>query len=257
MTTAAPTLRITDEQIRQFHEEGYFLLERAIPQEHLELLRRHCQFAIDETNAEMDRLGTDVLGINKRGSRYFSGHTSLRQPELFRFIHSPLMADICRATLGPEAFVFWEQYVVKMAEAGMKFSWHQDSGYVGDVAHRPYLTCWCPLDDVTEENGTVYVLPFSRAGGRALRKHHHDPLSNDLVGYEGDDPGVPIVCPAGSIAVFSSVTLHRSGANRTDGTRRVYLIQYSTEKIAGPDGKLRGRDERVLAGGELVGKPPV
>lgn len=25
--------------------------------------------------------------------------------------------------------------------------------------HKPYLTCWCTLDDVSEENGTVYVLP--------------------------------------------------------------------------------------------------
>ena len=41
------------------------------------------------------------------------------------------MADVCRATLGDTAYLFWEQYVVKGAEAGMKFSWHQDSGYVG------------------------------------------------------------------------------------------------------------------------------
>jgi ectoine hydroxylase-related dioxygenase (phytanoyl-CoA dioxygenase family) len=250
----ATALRITDEQIRQYHEEGWFILERAIAEDHLELLRRHCQYAVDEVDAEMDRQKTDVLGISKRGSRYFCGHTSQRQPELFQFIYSPLMAEVCRATLGPEAYVFWEQYVVKMAEAGMHFSWHQDSGYVG-MPHRPYLTCWCPLDDVSEQNGTVYVLPYSRAGGRALRPHRHDPAINDLVGYEGDDPGVPIVCPAGSIAVFSSVTLHRSGANRSQGRRRIYLIQYSAEPIVGDDGKPRGRTERFLAGGEIVGKP--
>jgi ectoine hydroxylase-related dioxygenase (phytanoyl-CoA dioxygenase family) len=256
MTAALAAPRISDEHIRQFREEGYFILERVIPEEHLALLRRHCQHAVDQVDAEMDRQKTDVLGINKRGSRYFAGHTSRERPEIFRFIYSQLMAEVCRATLGPDAFVFWEQYVVKMAEAGMHFSWHQDSGYVGHP-HRPYVTCWCALDDVTIDNGTVYVLPFSRAGGRELREHRHDPRINDLVGYDGDDPGVPVVCPAGSIAVFSSVTLHRSGANRTGGTRRVYLIQYSDSPILGKDGKPHGRTEPFLRSGEIVAVPPV
>jgi ectoine hydroxylase-related dioxygenase (phytanoyl-CoA dioxygenase family) len=251
-TTAA---RITEEQVRQFREEGYFILERAIPDEHLELLRRHCQGSIDDADAEMDRRGTDTMGITKRGSRYFTCHPSTTRPELYRFILSPLMAEVCRATLGPEAYVFWEQYVVKMRETGMNFSWHQDSGYVG-YPHPPYLTCWCALDDVDERNGTVYVLPYSRAGGRHVREHRQDPVSNDLVGYEGDDPGVPITAPAGSIAVFSSVTLHRSGANRSPGTRRIYLIQYSDAAITGPDGKLKGRDEPFLRGGEMVARMP-
>ena len=63
------------------------------------------------------------------------------------------------------------------------------------------------------ENGTVYMLPYDRAGGKTVAKHQHETGSNDLVGYFGDDPGVPINCPAGSIAVFSSVCFHRSNPN--------------------------------------------
>jgi ectoine hydroxylase-related dioxygenase (phytanoyl-CoA dioxygenase family) len=48
---------------------------------------------------------------------------------------------------------------VKAAEQGMPFSWHQDSGFI-DHRHRPYLTCWIALDDMTEANGTVYLLPY-------------------------------------------------------------------------------------------------
>ena len=39
-----------------------------------------------------------------------------------RFIFSDPMAEICRATIGPEAFLFLDQYVVKAAEKGMSFS---------------------------------------------------------------------------------------------------------------------------------------
>jgi ectoine hydroxylase-related dioxygenase (phytanoyl-CoA dioxygenase family) len=140
------------------------------------------------------------------------------------------MADIARAALGETVYLFNEQYVVKAAERGMKFGWHQDSGFIG-YAHRPYLTCWIALDEVSEANGTVYLLPYERAGTRRVVEHVHDDETNDMVGYFGDDPGDPVSVSAGSIACFSSTLFHRSGPNTTDRIRRVYVAQYSPEPI--------------------------
>jgi ectoine hydroxylase-related dioxygenase (phytanoyl-CoA dioxygenase family) len=151
-------------------------------------------------------------------------------------LFSDYMADICRATLGPDAYLFNEQYVIKAAEKGMQFAWHQDSGYVG-FPHREYLSCWCALDDMTVENGTVFMLPYERAGVRSTVKHTTQEGTNDQVGYHGNDPGDPVICPAGSIAVFSSNCFHRSGTNTTSKMRRVYLAQYSAEPIIRPDGQ--------------------
>jgi ectoine hydroxylase-related dioxygenase (phytanoyl-CoA dioxygenase family) len=92
------------------------------------------------------------------------------------------MVQIARTALGDSVFLFNEQYVVKAAEQGMKFSWHQD-------------------------------------------------------------PGDPVVVPAGSIVCFSSTLLHRSGANTTDQARRVYVAQYSAEPILSED----GLQPRILA----------
>ncbi len=55
----------------------------------------------------------------------------------------------------------------------------------------------------------------------------------------GDDPGDPVIAPAGSIACFASTVLHRSGANTTDRFRRVYLAQYSAEPILNADQTLK------------------
>ncbi len=223
---------ITAEMSRQYREEGYFILERAIPPAHLQMLRDEAASFIDKIHAEMDRVGKDVIGINHRHKRYFISNRYKESARLHEFIFSDLMAAICRATLGPDAYLFNEQYVIKAAEVGMKFAWHQDSGYVGnDSPHKPYLTCWCALDDMTESNGTVYILPYSRAGVREVVAHIAEAGSNDLVGYHGSDQGVPVLVPAGSIAVFSSVCFHRSGANTTKSMRRVYLPQYSSEPI--------------------------
>ena len=226
--------RVTLEHARQFREEGFFVLNGIVPAGELESLRGECQRFIDDRDREMDRLGVDKLDLDHRGSRYFV-HAYGKSRAVERFLSSDLMVQIAQAALGDTVYLFNEQYVVKAAEKGMQFSWHQDSGFI-DHPHRPYLTCWIALDDTTEANGTVYLLPFSRAETRDVVKHARNEESNDLVGYFGDDPGDPVIVPAGSIACFSTTLFHRSGPNTTDRVRRVYVAQYSAEPILSDDG---------------------
>jgi ectoine hydroxylase-related dioxygenase (phytanoyl-CoA dioxygenase family) len=223
------TTLVTDEMLAQYRDEGYFVLERAVQGDDLELLRSGAQFSMDRLDAEMDAAGVDRIGINARGKRYFSPMVYQDRPELRAFALGPTMADICRAVLGEEAYLFWEQYVIKAADPDTTFAWHQDSGYVHEN-HEPYLTCWIALDDVNEENGSVYLLPYSRSGIRSYIKHVKID-TGDAVCYFGSDPGLPVVVPAGSIVCFSSTVIHRSGPNLTDRLRRVYLLQYSADVI--------------------------
>jgi ectoine hydroxylase-related dioxygenase (phytanoyl-CoA dioxygenase family) len=247
--TATQPFQITPEQRRRYQEDGYFILERVIPNEHLQTLRRELEAAIERVHQQMDEQKTDVLGINHRNRRYFV--TLFRETgKLAEFLFSDYMEQIVRATIGGDAWLFCEQYVVKAAEVGMQFAWHQDSGYVR-IPHKPYVSCWCALDDVTEENGTVYMLPYKRAGTTTRVEHVKDAATNDLVGYHGDDPGEPVVVPAGSIAVFSSTCFHRSGVNRSPQPRRVYLAQYSAEPIL-RDGKPTILAEPFLKDGARV-----
>lgn len=234
---------VTPEQVRQYHEEGYMVLERVIPDEMLALLREECSYFLGYKDAQMDAAARRPEDLSHRGRRYFINNLYRLSPRLWQFIYGPLMAEVAQSVLGPDVWLFHEQWVIKGAEKGTKFSWHQDSGYVArsepGVKRRPYLTCWCPLDDVNEENGTVYVLPHARGGTRdTIVPHVKDEASSDLVGYHGDDPGIPVIVPAGSIVAFTSFTLHRSGPNTTPRMRRVYLPQYSAEPILRADGTL-------------------
>jgi ectoine hydroxylase-related dioxygenase (phytanoyl-CoA dioxygenase family) len=88
-----------------------------------------------------------------------------------------------------------------------------------------------PLDDVSEENGTVYLLPYSDAGTSTRIEHTLEEGTNDKIGYFGDNPGIPAILKKGDIALFSSVCFHRSGSNKTNKSRRVLLMQYSSEPI--------------------------
>ena len=246
-------MSISPEQVAQYHDEGYTILERVIPEKHLEALRTEARHHIDLMHAEMDVQGTDTLGISHRNKRYFISNKHPNSEALKEFLFSDFMAEITKALLGDEVYLFYEQYVIKAAEKGMKFSWHQDSGFV-DFEHSAYLSCWCALDDMSEANGTIYVLPYSRAGTRELVEHVKEEGTNDRIGYHGTDSGIPVIVPAGSIALFSSLTFHNSGTNTTPKMRRSYLAQYSAEPM-GNDDKSKGATTLAvpfLKGGKRV-----
>ena len=235
---------------RAFEADGYFILDRVLPAADLDVLRRECGRLVEERDREMDRLGVDTLDLDHRGRRYFV-HAYEKSAAVRAFLSSALMLEVARAALGDTVYLFNEQYVVKAAERGMRFGWHQDSGFI-PYPHAPYLTCWITLDDVDEANGTVFLLPYGRAGTRDLVPHVRDEATNDMIGYRGADPGDPVVVPAGSIAAFSSTLLHRSGANTTDRVRRVYVAQYSAEPVLDEDGvRPRHLAEPLLVDGEL------
>ncbi len=249
---------VSQEQVEQYHREGYFILESVIPKRVVAALQDECMRLVDEREREMQAKGITSDGITHYKKRYFISQRSADSPIMTEFLFSELMAQLCQATLGDTAYLFNEQYVVKAADTDTKFGWHQDSGYVGHY-HRAYLSCWCALDDMSVENGTVYILPYSRDGRATsddIINHETEERSNDRVGYRGDDPGIPAIVPAGSIVVFSSRTFHRSGPNVTDQYRRCYLAQYSAEPIMNRDGtRLWGRAEAVLQNGERVAPP--
>ncbi len=227
-------------QAERFKTEGYAVFRGLLTGEPLELLRAECARFVAREDARMDAAGVDALGLSRRGGRYFANECQREQPSLRTVLFSEALANVCRATLGDDAYFFFDQYVVKggdreggQKDGGNGFGWHQDSGYMshngGPPDHAPYLTCWCPLDDATVENGTVRVIPRSQYAGI----FPHERVGADLL-VTAKDEGIAIEARAGDVVAFSSRLLHAAGANRTDRPRRVYLAQYSPEAILDP-----------------------
>ena len=221
---------------QRFDDTGVMVLPGVIPADDVTMLREECAYFLGYADARMDLEGRPFNPITVRGRRYFVNGLHRYSDRLWRFLFGGVMADVCRAALGDDAVLFNEQWVVKGADEGMAFSWHQDSGYVKardpETTNPPYLTCWCTLDDVSVVNGTVHVLGLDEGGTRdTIVTHGHDRETNDLIGYTGDLAGAAIEAPAGSVIAFSSYNLHRSGTNSTDAMRRVYLAQYAAAPI--------------------------
>ena len=241
----------------EFEKEGYVVLESVLSDSLLNALREECASFVAATDSWMDKANLEVFGITHRGKRYFISNRYRSSQRMIDFLFGSVMESVVRAFIGDDVYLFNEQWVVKGPEQGMKFAWHQDSGYVKyhdpDTQHKPYWTFWIALDDMSHENGTISVMPHSVEGtqGRVL-DHVQEEGTNDLVGYSGDNPGVELSMPAGSIAVFSSTSLHRSSANRTQDQRRAYLAQYSSEPIRRARGGLWAQATPFIKGGRFV-----
>jgi len=237
------------EQVEQYNDEGYFILPNVIDPAELAELQAETMRFVDEKKRRHD---AGEFNTNVANGKFFIEEATQKSGIFRRFALGELMAGVVRATIGDEAYLFYDQLVVKGPDKGQSFAWHQDSGYL-NFPHRQYVTCWVALDDVSETNGTAYILPYSRAGTRDMVNHVRDEKTIEMVGYFGKDPGEPVLVPAGSMAVFSSTCFHRSGFNSTNKYRRVYVIQYSPEVIYKPDSReLAGQAVPFLRNGRIV-----
>ncbi len=212
-----------------YRKQGYLIVENMLDGRELAALQGVAETLLAEPVA--DEVGFHKIG--KGQDLRFLRHRHQDQPALREFLFSDKIVQVLAVLLGPNPHLFNEQFVVKGPKTGAKFAWHQDGAYVG-FDHPAYISLWFALDDTTEENGCVRVLPRDLS-----RQEHVDPhrLAEDKatqIGYDGDNPGIAATCAAGSMVAFSSTTLHSSGGNTTDRARRAYLAQFSPAPIIDP-----------------------
>ncbi len=215
---------------RTFRKQGYVIVRDFLTGNELDGLRDAGDQLLSEDPPEV---GEGIHDIERGADRRFLRHRHLDFPQMQAVLFSPKMRELTRTLLDGDSYLFNEQYVVKGPRTGASFAWHQDGAYVG-FDHAPYLTLWMALDDTTVENGCVYILPRDLDENAGLDPHEWDEDGKELVGYTGEDPGLPMTCPAGTLVAFSSTTLHRSGPNVTDRNRRGYLGQYTSEPLIDP-----------------------
>ena len=164
---------------------------------------------------------------------------------LRRFTSSALFADVGADLIGPDVRLYWDQAVYKKPGTESPFPWHQDNGYAF-VEPQQYLTCWVALTDATEENGCPWVVP----GLHRLGTLAHEYSDIGLVCLHDPEHAVAVPASAGSIVVFSSLTPHSTGPNRTDAVRKAYIVQFAPTGAAVIRGEPGGVTTRVTADDE-------
>jgi len=237
-----PFARVTAAQAAAYDERGCFVLEDAFDAATLERVIAEIDPLEAKVESFLQSRPDGRMFIARAGEITFSTHLVARSPLLREFCSGPVFRDLCLDLIGPNVRLYWDQAVYKKPGTVDSFPWHQDNGYTF-IDPQQYLTCWVALTDATEQNGCPWVIPgLHRRGTLAHRTSDLGFVCVD----EAPPEAVAVSARAGSIVVFSSLTPHATGPNRTDATRKSYIVQFAPEGAA----VLRSDD-----GGEVIREP--
>ena len=217
---------ISEEQARQYDEQGFFVFEDAFGIETMrELIAVIDPIEEAVANVVREKLGGKAF-IMRSDEITFVTHI-VKQAKVARdFTRCSFFQDLTHDLLGPNVRLYWDQSVYKKPGTQDVFPWHQDNGYTF-VEPQHYLTCWVSLTDADEENGCPMVYPGIHRRGTLA--HQMTDLGWDCVGNE-EVPGVATPVRAGSVVVFSSLTPHMTVPNiTTDRTRKTYIVQFAPD----------------------------
>ena len=235
----------SDADLEAFRSVGFFIAPDLFTDEECDATLGHVEQAAFEL----------ALGEAADGPLSYRPMMHLMSRELTEVATDARWAPIVLPLLGTgDARLYWEQAVAKPPQARTELPWHQDNGYTPLIPEE-YVTCWLALDDATEDNGCLWVMPGSHRHG--TQRHVNGGSGPFRVGHDGPAAdGVAVPVRKGSVLVFSSLLMHRSGPNVTDRPRRAWIIQFCS---AAARSALSGKvlDDRLLIaeGGTWLPKP--
>jgi ectoine hydroxylase-related dioxygenase (phytanoyl-CoA dioxygenase family) len=240
--------RLSDSQVRFFHENGYLAGVPVLTPEQVDALRRELTAVMDPKHPghhlfyefhsnESDEPST-VLFHALGAWRVSPGFHDLLWNPAFVVPASQLLDGPVR---------FWhDQLFCKPARHGGVVAWHQDYSYWTRTQPMAHLTCWIALDDATRENGCLQYIPGSHLWDllpKPALAGTMDAIQSVLTEEQrAAFTPVAVELPRGYAAFHHPLMLHGSSANRSDRQRRGAVINVVR------DGVKSATNEPLLSG---------
>jgi ectoine hydroxylase-related dioxygenase (phytanoyl-CoA dioxygenase family) len=203
-----------------YHDNGYLVIERLFDANDV----KQAHNAINEIlkNNSIDKVFEFESSDGETIRRIWS---PIKRHHFFRDMsESNKLLSVVSGLIGNNLILQYSKLNMKGPKVGSIVEWHQDFSYYPHT-NADLLSCLIYLDDATEENGCLEVIPGSHKLGL---------LDHDIDGYfrgpENITPLLPkkvsLVAPAGSVIFLHCLTLHFSNVNRSDKPRRAFLPAY-------------------------------
>ena len=223
-------MKLTNQQMEQFHEEGYFFIPEAFSPEEVALMN----------NAALDifRTPREQIWLEKSGAprTAFACHT---YNDVFATLaHHPRLVEPVEQVFGEPCYVHQFKVNAKSAFSGDVWQWHQDfvTWQNDDGMPEPRaMNISVFLDDVLPINGPLMLVPRSHKSGAIEAGHDTSTtayplwtLDNDRVAALVEKGG--IVAPtgkAGGLLMFNGNLVHGSAGNITPYPRKIVYLTLS------------------------------
>ena len=145
-------------------------------------------------------------------------------PIFWETVCHPKIVAMVESLIGPDIQLKSCKINNKYAGFGAAVEWHQDWAF-SPSTNDDHLTVGIMLDDMTDENGPLMVLPQSHRG--PVHDHHRD--GRFCAAIDAVTSGIDfsratrLTGPAGSITLHHVRTVHGSDLNRSNKDRRLLL----------------------------------
>ena len=221
---------LTQEQIDQFHRDGFVRIRGLFAGSELDLLRN----AADHVQAEgVARTGDDHLYKKIAGRDvYYRSERMWRRHDIFQAVTvKPQLLAMVGQCLGHPFRPINDSFVCKLPGGNVPVEWHQDPPYYQADAYKdtfgvPNFDVDIYLDNSTVDNGCLWGMPGRHLVGKIALEQFSE---QDLFDRFG---AVPLEACAGDVLFHCLSAPHGSAGNRSDAIRRIFYIHYMAREVA-------------------------
>ena len=247
--------KLSQEQIDFFNENGFIGGIKMLDDAQIERLRNELNELTDPNSPGHD------LFYEFHSNESVDSNTILFHalgawritPAYHDVLWNPRFVVAASQLLGNKPVRFWhDQLFYKPAKKGGVVAWHQDYSYWTRTKPLAHLTCWCGLDDSTQENGCLQYVPGSHRWGLLDKPE----LAGDMMGImdyltpeqQKEFKPIPVETKAGEAIFHHPLALHGSGENKSNQPRRAFVINVFA------DGVKSDSNDVLLTGVPVIGK---
>ncbi len=220
----------TDEQLRAYEEEGYFVVRPLFEPEELR----------EVTAYILDRV------VEKKELPEIQPH--VKDAYLRDWCRNERLLDLVEPILGPDIALWTVHCFYKPARVGVRTPWHQDAPY-WEMSPIVTASVWLALEPVDRGNGCMEVIPRTHNIGVVPHEKldlEKDPAALGLEVVKGGvdfSQRVPIELATGECSVHHSHLVHGAMANVSGRSRNGLVMRFM------PTSCVRRAGDMVLARG--------
>jgi len=232
-TTATATRYLTDAQVAAYQRNGYLAVPGVIDRERVDALCRVTDAFVERSRAVTK--SDDLFDLDPRHTAARPVLRRIKNPAdndaLYRWVafDSPI-PDIVSELLGPSIRFHHSKLNMKGSLLGAAVEVHQDAAFYPH-SNDDVLAVGLLLDDATEDNGAMAVLPGSHRGPIYT---HYDQQGRFVGCLRSEDVerldrrgAVLLELPAGSIHIHQYRLVHWSAPNTSPAERRLLINSYA------------------------------
>jgi ectoine hydroxylase-related dioxygenase (phytanoyl-CoA dioxygenase family) len=231
---------LTQHQRDQFWRDGYLLVENAVTPEQLAAMRKDFASWVEESKTHTDAYGEtrdkrprfDVESghnVEKPALRRVASPTEV-SPACLDVMRNAKVADCVSELIGPSIKFHHGKINSKLPGAATVVKFHQDFPYEPH-SNDDLITALVFVDEVTDENGPLEVVPGSHKG--PIHSLWHDGVftgaMDDAVVDAMRSQMVKCAGPAGAVCLMHTRLVHGSAPNRSDHPRTLFICVFSAE----------------------------